>query len=174
MSQNEAARSRMLAFVELFLVRHAIAEPRDDRRADPERALTMEGRDKLARVVRGLARLDVELDRIVHSPWRRAVQTAELLRPLSRRDAEITSTEELAQSPRDAIWPDLLGNRVAVIGHEPWMGELCAWLLVGDRAQGASFPFKKAGVAWLEGDPRPGGCALRGFWSPRMLRRLGD
>lgn len=158
--------------MELFLVRHAIAEPRDDRRLDADRALTAEGRDKMNKGVRGLARLDVELDRIAHSPWLRAAQTAELLRPLTRSGAPIVATDELARGPRDALWPDLLGDRVAVVGHEPWMGELCAWLVLGDRTRGASFGFKKGGVAWLEGDPRPGGCVLRAYLPPRVLRRL--
>jgi phosphohistidine phosphatase len=158
--------------VELFLVRHAIAELRDEGRPDPERALTVEGREKLNGVIAGLARLDVELDHVVHSPWRRATQTAHALKPLTRTSATLVSSEELARPPRDAIWPDLLGERVAVVGHQPWLGELCAWLVTGDREQGGAFPFKKAGVAWLEGDPRPGGCVLRAFLPPRVLRRL--
>lgn len=160
--------------MELFLVRHAIAEPRDERRPDAERALTPEGRDKMQRAVRGLARLDVELDRMVYSPWQRAAQTAELLSPLARPSAEQRASPELARSPRDAILTELLGQRVAVIGHEPWLGELCAWLVVNDRAAGARFAFKKGGVAWLSGDARPGGCTLRAFLPPRVLRRLAD
>ena len=68
----------------------------------------------------------------------------------------------------------LRGERIAAVGHEPWMGELCAWLVTGDPDLGDRFPFKKAGVAMLEGTPEPGGCALRAIWPPKTLRRLAS
>jgi phosphohistidine phosphatase len=65
------------------------------------------------------------------------------------------------------------GSSVALVGHEPWISDLCAWLIIG-RQEGHSLPFKKGGVAYLEGTPKPGGMRLLGFWSPRLLRRLGQ
>ena len=156
----------------IFLVRHAIAEPKGPDEADEERALTPEGIEKFNNEVTGLRELGVKLDRIFHSPWRRARQTAELLHPLlvsEDIEASCRATEVLAKSPGPALLRCFDADRVAMVGHQPWMGELCAMLVADDQAIGDHFPFKKGGVAWLEGMPVFGGCALRGFWTPKSL-----
>ena len=56
--------------------------------------------------------------------------------------------------------------------HQPWLGELLAWLTVGDRALGAAFDVKKAGVAHLTGDPRPGGMRLLALLPSSVLRAI--
>lgn len=156
--------------MDIFLVRHAIAAPREGDWVDAERPLTKKGMARFSSVVTGLAALDIRFDRVFHSPWARAVQTAELLAPLgSDRPTMLTS---LAEPPSRELLSQLGPGRIAVVGHEPWMGELLAWLVVGDRALGGHFPFKKGGVAWLDGEPIPGGCALRALWTPKSLRNL--
>lgn len=156
--------------MELYLIRHAIALDAEPGQSDDARPLSEVGVQKFKEVVRGLKRLDIRLDRLYHSPKLRAVQTAELLVPLLAGETEVTPY--LAAEPSQDLLKALLGDRVALVGHEPWMSELCAWLLTG-RRNGGHFPFKKGGVAWLEGTPKPGGMKLMGFWSPRVLRRLG-
>src|SRR5262249_43271587 len=64
------------------------------------------------------------------------------------------------------------GARVALVGHQPWLGELLTWLLTGDQADGSEFAFKRGGVAWLAGRPKPGRMALRPFLPPRVVRQL--
>jgi len=68
----------------------------------------------------------------------------------------------------------LRGESLAVVGHEPWLSELIAWLCLGERELGAAFQLKNGGVAWLSGEPVPGGCVLKALWTPRSLRRAGD
>ncbi|HJK91154.1 MAG TPA: histidine phosphatase family protein [Polyangiaceae bacterium LLY-WYZ-15_(1-7)] len=159
--------------MELYIVRHAIAEPRGAGWPDAERPLTLKGIERLERVVSGLKALDVELDAVFHSPWRRAIETAERLTPLMGRPRRV-ELEALAAPPGKELLRGLRGERIAAVGHEPWMGELCAWLVTGDPDLGDRFPFKKAGVAMLEGTPEPGGCALRAIWPPKTLRRLAS
>ncbi|MBM3985145.1 MAG: phosphohistidine phosphatase, partial [Planctomycetes bacterium] len=65
--------------LELLVVRHAIAGPAALGGRDAERELTQEGRQKFRLEVAGLQRLELRLDLVLHSPWRRAAQTAELL-----------------------------------------------------------------------------------------------
>lgn len=156
--------------MELYLIRHAIALDAEPGQSDDARPLSEVGVQKFKEVVRGLKRLDIRFDRLYHSPKLRAVQTAELLVPLL--DGETEVTPYLATEPSQNLLKGLQGERVALVGHEPWMSELCAWLLTG-RRNGGQFPFKKGGVAWLEGALKPGGMKLKGFWSPRVLRRLG-
>ncbi|MCS7058895.1 MAG: phosphohistidine phosphatase SixA [Meiothermus sp.] len=156
--------------MELYLVRHAIALEAEPGQPDEARPLSEEGREKFRAAVQGLKRLGVRFDRIYHSPKLRAVQTAELLIPLLEK-GQTRVTPHLAEPPGEALLEELEGSSVALVGHEPWLGSLCAWLLVGSP-QGDAFPFKKGGVAHLEGHPRPGQMRLLGFWPPRLLRKL--
>ena len=151
----------------LYLVRHAIAEDLQEGQTDDQRALTKEGIEKFKGVVRGLKRLELRFDRLYHSPKLRAVQTAELMMGLLEGESEVTP--HLAASPSPKLLKQLRGESVALVGHEPWMGELCAWLVTG-QMNGAAFPFKKGGVAWLEGNPTPGGMRLIAFLPPKVLR----
>ena len=158
--------------LELFVVRHAIAEERSSRKDDVARALTPDGRERFERGVKGLERLGLAFDRIDHSPWLRAVQTAELLLPLLDERGSTRVCAELAAPPSGTLLEGLGEGRVAVVGHEPWLSELVAWLVSGDAGDGAGFEMKKGGVAWLEGEPRPGAMTLRALLPPRVLRRL--
>ncbi len=157
--------------MQLFVIRHAAALPRTARMRDEERPLTPEGRRRWARAVRGLARLGITFDRLYHSPWLRAVQTADALVDLV--DGETVVTSELARRPTAAILEELRGARVALVGHQPWLGELVGTLVFGDARAGARLELKKGSVVWLEGRPRAGGMILRALFCPRALRRLG-
>ncbi|MCS7067525.1 MAG: phosphohistidine phosphatase SixA [Meiothermus sp.] len=156
--------------MELYLIRHAIALEAAPDQSDDARPLSEAGIQKFKEAVQGLKRLGTRFDRLYHSPKLRAIQTAELLVPLL--DGETEVTPYLATEPGPELLKTLAGASVGLVGHEPWISELCAWLLTGHK-KGETFPFKKGGVAWLEGTPKPGGMRLLGFWSPRVLRRLG-
>ena len=157
--------------MDLFLVRHAVAQPRDAGWTDEARPLTPDGAAKMKRAVVGLGKLRVGFDLVLHSPWKRAVQTAKLMMPLG---SGRTATDWLAMAPTLELLAEAAeAPRVALVGHEPWMGELCAWLVTGDMALGPQFLFKKGGVAHLEGRCEPSGCRLRAFWTPRTLRSAG-
>jgi len=152
----------------LYVVRHAIAVARRPDLDDALRPLTEKGRLRFQAVVRGLERLGVRLDVVLHSPWLRASQTGELLLPLL--EGELVETELLAMDVSDELLAELPDGAVAAVGHEPWVSDLVAWLVTGDPRAGAAFSMKKGGVAWLEGTPEPGGMQLAGFWRPRSLR----
>ena len=157
--------------MQLFLVRHAIAVPSAPERPDAARPLTAEGRAKFVKAVRGARALGWKLDRLYHSPLTRAVQTAELLRPLL--DGPCTALPDLARAPDEEMLAHIEGARVALVGHEPHLGALLAWLVTGDPSRGERFCFKKGGFAVLTGEPRPGAMTLEGLVAPRLLRRLG-
>jgi phosphohistidine phosphatase len=122
--------------------------------------------------------LGVALDRVYHSPLLRAVETAELLAPLLDADAESCVTPELARGPREELWRSIEGERVALVGHEPYVSELLTLLVLGWRvfepsSQHGLFEFEKGAVARLSGDPEPGSMTLVAFWPPKTLRKLG-
>jgi phosphohistidine phosphatase len=167
--------------MQLYLIRHAIASdepdgpspdglPEDLDPMDAARPLTSRGARRFSDATRGLGRLGVRFDRILHSPLLRAVETAEILEDLLR--GESISTPLLARSPELELLTRLEGEAVAVVGHQPWLGELLGLLSLGTPEAGRVFTWKKGGVAWLEGDPAPAGMQLRAFWTPRSLRTM--
>jgi phosphohistidine phosphatase len=155
--------------MQLFVIRHGIAEDAGPDQVDADRALTKDGKKKLKQVVRGMRAVGWKLDRVVSSPWRRAMQTAAVV---SKHEPIVTDL--LTTSPRS----DLLyvlnrpGEAVGVVGHEPWLSELVAWLVLGDSRHGDIFELKKSSVALLDGEVVPGGMTLHGLLPPRVLRSV--
>jgi phosphohistidine phosphatase len=162
--------------VELLVIRHAIAEEPLDGIPDANRALTRKGRRRFRKVVAGLDRIGIVLGRVLHSPWRRAAETARLLEPIVRDDDALLATDALTTSPRaeliSLIATTSTADPSAVVGHEPWLGELVALLAFGDVRNAESISLKKGAIAWLDGTPVPGGMTLRGLTPPSILRRL--
>src|SRR2546430_12501315 len=67
----------------LLVVRHAIAEDREafarSHKDDAARPLTPDGRRKMARAAEGLKQLVPELELLAASPYKRALETAEII-----------------------------------------------------------------------------------------------
>ena len=158
--------------MQLFLVRHAIAAPSTPERPDATRPLTRAGREKFIRAARGARALGWRFDHLYHSPLTRALETAELLRPLL--DGPMTALPDLARTPDEEMLAHIEGTSVALVGHEPHLGALLAWLVTGDPGRGERFCFKKGGVALLAGETRPGAMTLQGFLPPKVLRGVGS
>jgi phosphohistidine phosphatase len=161
--------------MELVVIRHAIAVERSPEMVDAERPLTERGRRRFKLVVGGLGALDLRIDRILSSPWRRAAETADLALPLLRAGGSASVCAHLTQAPRSELLSAIAEAAVprgAVIGHEPWLGELIALLTTGEPRHGETIPLKKGGVAILEGAATPGGMSLGALLPPKVLRRL--
>jgi phosphohistidine phosphatase len=159
--------------MDLYLVRHAIAGAAGPGQADAARTLTDEGRARMERAVRGLGRLGVAFDLLRHSPWTRAVETADLLMPLCQGESVVEPL--LAAPPGAALVAALAAGaqqRVALVGHQPWLGELAGLLLFASKAPGDRLSWRKGAVAHLVGEPRAGAMVLAAFWPPRALRRI--
>ena len=162
---------------ELYLIRHAIAADRGPEWPDDtKRPLTERGIARFKEVVKGLRRLDVTIDEVFTSPLVRAKQTADLLAaglegkpPVKVLDALApghTSTSVMSNLARVAR-----RRRVALVGHEPELGELAAHLIGAGRA----VPFKKGGICRIDVGSltaRRAG-ALMWFLTPGVLRRVG-
>ena len=151
--------------MDLFLIRHAIAEERRADLLDANRQLTEPGIARFNAVVEGLDRSGFRFDRVYHSPWLRAVQTAELLAPIN--DGPMIPTDGLADTPRPELFSSFQGGCVACVGHEPWMSQAVSLLTTGDL-HGAWLRFKKGGVAWLRGPAHPARMELRALIPPRL------
>jgi phosphohistidine phosphatase len=166
------------SIMHLLVVRHGIAEDRRPDLDDADRELTRDGIRKTKDVVAGLKRLGWRLDVVLTSPWKRALHTAELLAPISA-GAPIT-TGLLCEPPREELLAHISEHAVAarkrhataVVGHEPYLGELIGWLAFGNSKLCEQIDFKKSGVAWLEGTAVPSGMRLRALLPPSVLREL--
>ena len=108
-------------------------------------------------------------DAVLAGPWRRDEESARLVADAARAPLRVLAS---APEPPDDALLALLNDsdfqRPAVVGHQPWLSALLAWLTVGDPGAAASFRIKKAGVAWLRGEPRSGGMQLRALLPPRQ------
>jgi phosphohistidine phosphatase len=158
--------------MQLFLIRHAVAEVAAAGQDDATRELTEEGEKKLKKVVRGMRELGITFDRVLTSPWKRAARTAELLHPIC--EAPPIMTDLLCQPPRAELLSQIaeLAEDTAIVGHEPWLGELVAWLAFGDTRHSEAFVIQKSGVVWLEGSVVPHGMTVRALLPPKFLREL--
>jgi len=161
---------------ELYLVRHGIAAERGKEWPDDsKRPLTHKGIARMGQVAAGLKDLQVSLDLILTSPLVRARQTADLLHQGLGGSTPLEETALLAPGGRPAELLDHLrshkkADRIALVGHEPDLGQLAAFLI------GAKAPlvFKKGGVCRIDFEkfpPVPPG-QLHWFALPRMLRAL--
>ena len=158
--------------MQLFVIRHAIAEAQAQDQDDASRELTADGVRKLKQSVKGLRSLGFAFERVLTSPWERATGTARLLAPLC--EDEPIATGLLAQPPRAELLAMIAERNAdtAVVGHAPWLGELVAWLAFGDTRHGEALQLKKGGVTWLEGSAVPGGMSVRAILPPKLLRAL--
>ena len=156
--------------MELMIVRHAEAEPARAGLPDARRALTKRGVRRFTRAARAMKRFGLRCDNLYHSPWLRAVQTAELLTPLLKGESFATSL--LAREPSGDVLDLLKGKRIALVGHEPWLGELAALLITGDAGCARAFALKKGGVLLLKGKAEFGGMELIAALSPDFLADL--
>jgi phosphohistidine phosphatase len=164
----------MAAGVELYLIRHGIAAERGDAYPDDsKRPLTNEGISRLKQIAAGLSRLGVSFDQILTSPLTRAKQTADVFAAEVDGKPPISVAQSLAPGGKfPALIDDLSKysrrSRIALVGHEPDLGQLAA-RLVGARAP---LEFKKGGVARIDVDSLPptGPGHLRWFATPKMLR----
>jgi len=161
---------------ELYLVRHAIAADRGSEWPDDsKRPLTERGMNRFKDAVKGLRRLDVALDEIFTSPLVRARQTAEILAAGVEGKPSVKVLDALAPGHTPASVMTQLARvakrrRIAIVGHEPELGELAAHLIGAGRA----LAFKKGGVCRIDLGSLSSkrAASLSWFLPPTVLRQV--
>ena len=161
---------------ELYLIRHGLAEERGEAWPDDtKRPLTERGMSRVRKAVRGLARLGVSIDVVLTSPLVRARQTAEIIVGGFDPRPQLVNADGLApDGGYQALVADLekqtRRTSIALVGHEPGIGELAARLI------GARHPieFKKGAICRIDVETLPpaGPGTLRWFLTPKILRSL--
>ncbi len=166
---------------ELYLMRHGVAADQDDSGSfdDAKRPLTPEGKLKLRAIARGLEVAGADLQWIVSSPLKRAVETAEIIAAELAPGAAVDQCEALAPGMLTAqklisfLSQHAERSSVLAVGHEPSLSDL-AWDLMGASPRG-NLAFRKGGCCLITFDKfPPQSPGLLNWWlTPRLLRKLG-
>jgi phosphohistidine phosphatase len=158
--------------MQVYLLRHGIAEEGRPRQPDSERALTEEGREKLRRVLKRARIADVSPSLILSSPYRRAVETAEEAAEALAYKGKIVHTPALIPDAAPAeVWNEIRARRdesgILLSSHEPLMSSTAAFLL---GCPGLAIDMKKAALIRVDCDsfgtePR---CMLKWMLTPAL------
>jgi phosphohistidine phosphatase len=158
----------------LLLHRHALAAEPDPLiyPDDSLRPLLPKGRRIQRRMSRRLQAAGVAPSKVYSSPWTRAWQTARIIGKESGlgktdriRCAALAAPPDL-EALAAALWGAGPGDRVAMVGHEPWMSGLASLLLTGSIT-GLAVDFPKSGIMAIELEElEPGSGTLRYFLRP--------
>jgi phosphohistidine phosphatase len=136
----------------VYLLRHGIAEEERPGLNDSERALTAEGRRKLRQVLRTVAEAGVKPNLILSSPFKRALQTAQIAKEVLSYENQVLQTKILTPgSSPEQVWDEIRVHRdeqaLLLVGHNPLFDNLAVYLL---NAPHLSIGFKKGAIMRID------------------------
>jgi phosphohistidine phosphatase len=140
--------------MEIYILRHGIAEEAHGGMKDADRALTPEGVKKLQAVLRRARSAEVTPSIIVTSPYRRARETAQIAVEVLRGDPSLVESRALTpESSPEAVWEAVRAHKGAeqlmLVGHEPLLSSVYAYLLGSPSVQ---IDVKKGSVGRIDLD----------------------
>jgi phosphohistidine phosphatase len=150
----------------IYLLRHGLAVELGSRgfARDSERPLTPKGERKLNKISQAMQALELSFDLILSSPYRRAVQTAQIVAKGVATGQKIQLSDALipSGSPKKLIEflnrLDPAPGDVLLVGHEPYLSAFISLLVSGDP--GFAVLMKKGGLCKLSAEVlRAGRCA---------------
>lgn len=162
----------------LYLIRHAIAEEEAPSGEDSQRELTDKGAKKMRLIAKGLRTLGIEFDLILSSPYLRAMQTAEILSEVFKKKKFVLSNHLMPAGDPNLLIAEInekhTVDSLAIVGHEPYLSTLVS-LLTADGAP-VEMTFKKGGVCYLSTDDlhHTHKATLEWLLTPGVLVEIGD
>ena len=134
------------------MLRHGIAEARRRGFPDEERALTRDGKRKLSQVLALAHAAKVAPSVILTSPYRRALETAEMTAEALGCKNTVSAGALTPGSTPDAVWAEIRlrhKNEQAVLlcGHEPLLSQTIAYILGAPRLD---IDLKKGALARID------------------------
>ncbi|MCJ8283276.1 MAG: phosphohistidine phosphatase SixA [Rivularia sp. ALOHA_DT_140] len=141
--------------MELYLIRHGIAEEFTGEIKDEQRSLAEQGRKRTQKVAQRLKEVGLNFNLVVTSPLVRAQQTAEILISMGL-SSQLEQCSDLAPGGTIEHWIEKWliprkysdSTRLALVGHEPCLSNW-AEILIWGEAKG-SLVLKKAGTIGIE------------------------
>jgi len=165
--------------VNVFILRHGEAGTRVSMPSrDSERSLTEAGKKEMEKVAESLFGLGVEFDRIITSPLKRAMETAEIVaKAYDSKSPKLETWEELLpEGSKQALLQRLSKLRQdsdsLLVGHEPYLSTLISEIIVGNPR--GRILLKKGGLAKVQitaFSPKATG-ELRWLLTPRHLKKM--
>jgi phosphohistidine phosphatase len=138
--------------MQIHLLRHGIAENAKPDQPDSERALTPEGRKKLREVLKAAKAAEVKPSLILTSPYRRALETAEVAASVLGYKQELLRTKALVPGGEPSgVWDEIRVHKgeseILLVGHEPLFSQLTAYLV---DAPSLLIDFKKGALVRID------------------------
>ena len=138
--------------MEIYLLRHGIAVDRAPSGRDADRTLTDEGRAKLRKVLERAHAAEVRPSLILSSPYKRALETAEIAARELGYEGKIVRVNALTpDSSPHSVWQELRAHAtesaILLAGHEPLFSSTVAYLLGSTREM---VHFRKAALARID------------------------
>lgn len=137
--------------IRLYLLRHGEAQRQAS--TDADRALTSAGRADVEKVASALVDEGVEIEQIWASPYRRAMESAEIVNEALERGVDPVVTDLLTpEADIDALAGQLAAcdaESLMLVTHMPLVGELLHWL-TGDEP--GRHPMGTASLACLDAE----------------------
>jgi phosphohistidine phosphatase len=158
--------------MEIYILRHGIAEDAKAGASDADRALTDPGREKLRAVLERAHAADVKPSLILSSPYRRALQTAHMAGQILECKKIVETDVLVPASTPKAVWEAICARRregaLLLAGHEPLLSMTVSHLLGVPALQ---VDMKKAALVRIDhegfsGAPRG---ILKWMLTPRLV-----
>ena len=166
--------ARQTHSMNLYLMRHANAGLRRENPAqDAKRALIKEGKDQCMLMARMMSSLKVQVDVIVSSPLKRALQTAQFVGTELGYEAKVEISPALGPEADYAAFQKLIEKYadregVLMVGHNPSLFQFLGRIITGNG--GAGVRMRKGSVARIDMDKHPP--LLQWLVDPRMTRSI--
>lgn len=164
--------------MEIYLLRHGIAEEARPGGRDSERALTGDGKRRLRTVLSAANQAGFKPQVILSSPYRRAVETARIAAEICAYHGQIIESQAFTpMADVKQAWDELRlygdARSVLVASHEPLTGLLIGYLC---GAAGLSVDVKKGALARIdvgETGAQPRG-VLKWMLTPKLAGATSD
>jgi phosphohistidine phosphatase len=161
--------------MELYLLRHGLAEDRSVTGRDSDRILSADGIAGLGRVLAMARKAEVRPSLILSSPYARAMQTAEIAaKALEYRSEILRSLSFAPDSSPFRFWEEIrLYDRepsLLVAAHEPLLSSTVAWFAGSTRVMIRVVPAAMVRIDFAKLGPHPGG-VMQWMISPVIATR---
>lgn len=163
--------------MDLFILRHGEAgKTLSPSMKEFERPLTESGRKEIEAIAESLKDWELDIDRILTSPLRRAEQTASIIAKTLKIQKLLENCDELKpEGSRLELYKRLSKmdqqSSVLVVGHEPYLSIMIGDIIAGNTSH---IDLKKGGMARIRigtFSPRVSG-ELRWLLTPRQIRKI--
>lgn len=158
----------------LYLMRHADAGTvRGNSVLDAKRGLVKEGKEQCMLMARVLSALKVQVDTVVSSPLKRALQTAQFVGTELGYEAKVEISPALRPNASFADFQKLMAKYadregVLAVGHNPNTFQFLGRLITGNG--GAAIRMRKASIARIDMARHPP--RLQWLIDPRSARAI--